>query len=53
MQSQPYNFKLSMTNSAPTFQSKLQSGVQRVQLSKEFNFALPGMIDHEKNEISV
>ena len=52
MQSASFPFKLTMTNSAPTLQTKLPS-TQKVQLSKEFNLPLPGVLDMENNPIIV
>lgn len=52
MASAPYQFKLTMTNSAPSLQTKLPT-LQKVQLSKEFNVPLPAVIDLENNPTSV
>jgi hypothetical protein len=41
-----------MTNTAPTLQTKLPT-LQKVQLSKEFNLALPAVLDMENNPIIV
>jgi hypothetical protein len=52
MQSNPSQFKLKMTNSAPSFKTKLPKAV-KVQLNKEFMFPLPEVIDLENNPTSV
>jgi hypothetical protein len=41
-----------MTNSAPSFKTKLPT-ILKVQLSKEFNFPLPAVIDMENNPTTV
>jgi hypothetical protein len=52
MESVPYKFKLSMTNSAPSFYSKFPK-LEKVQLSKEFILPLPQFSDMENNPIMV
>jgi len=52
MSSPSFPFKLTMTNTAPTLQTKLPA-IQKVQLSKEFNLALPAVLDMENNPIIV
>jgi hypothetical protein len=52
MNSDPYKFKLSMTNSAPSFKSNLPK-LEKVQLSKEFILSLPQFSDMENNPIMV
>jgi hypothetical protein len=48
MQSVPYQFKLRMTNSAPSFSKSLPK-IYEVQLRNEFFVALPAVIDMENN----
>jgi hypothetical protein len=52
MKSDPFQFKLTMTNSAPSFKTKLPT-VVKAQLTKELIFPLPAVIDLENNPTTV
>jgi hypothetical protein len=50
--STPYEFSLTISNSAPKFSGKKPAD-QKVQLNKELNYKLPSMVDAENNPITV
>jgi hypothetical protein len=50
--STPYEFSLTISNSAPRFLRKKPVD-QKVQLNKEMNYILPPFVDDENNPITV
>jgi hypothetical protein len=47
----PYIFQMTVTNSAPRFKKEKPTN-KKVQLSKEFRYPLPSMVDDENNPIT-